>query len=252
MRRLHDYSARLQGRGEDVTGAGGHVLHPGQLQRDKREGLLARHCQYPSSRDLGVKVELFDFSSDDGRNLRISCSAAKHREIRIRLSRALNNVVNSELAGRNSRKREAKVLKLLETLRMFCDVLRDLRLAISSAVESRAASVNNLQMLANRGCGQMFLQLRDHMEPGEYRIYFDSKSSLPCSHCNGPNPPFTSAANNAYLLPLRCFRTDHFQHTSLRGDAVIAYVHTRSIFATTPVPRFSFNLLFLHSLALCS
>ena len=49
------------------------------------------------------------------------------REIRTRVSRALHNIVHHANPTDRQCKREAKVLKLLETLRLYADLLRDVR-----------------------------------------------------------------------------------------------------------------------------
>jgi hypothetical protein len=66
------------------------------------------------------------------------------REVRSRVSRALHNIVHAQHPpGDKQRKKEAKVLKLLETLRMYGDLLRDVR-----AVVDRDTS----EEMARHGC----------------------------------------------------------------------------------------------------
>ena len=51
------------------------------------------------------------------------------REIKLRISRALTNMVHTQPNDKHYKK-EGKVLKLLENLRMYADILRDVILAL--------------------------------------------------------------------------------------------------------------------------
>lgn len=57
------------------------------------------------------------------------------REIRRRAARALHNVVHANPADKRCR-REAKVLKLIETLRLYADLLRDVRDAAAAGAST--------------------------------------------------------------------------------------------------------------------
>ncbi|TRY69315.1 hypothetical protein TCAL_09734, partial [Tigriopus californicus] len=71
------------------------------------------------------------------------------REVRFRVAKALYNIVQAQTSHPNekqSRKKEAKILKLLENLRLYADFLRDL----AAAIESQ--QFPNCEELARRGC----------------------------------------------------------------------------------------------------
>lgn len=54
------------------------------------------------------------------------------RELRLRASQALHNVVHAHPDDKHSR-REARVLRLLEQIRDFCDYLRDIEACIAES-----------------------------------------------------------------------------------------------------------------------
>ncbi len=72
------------------------------------------------------------------------------REIRLRMSNALSNLVHAHPSDRQCR-REAKVLRLLETLRVYADLLRDIHRA--AMAESSSSSTNASE--AAEGCRRL-------------------------------------------------------------------------------------------------
>lgn len=98
------------------------------------------------------------------------------REIRQRVARALHNIVHAHPTDKQC-KREAKVLKLLETLRLYSDYLRDLKMsAITSAADADDAKEEQeeeddteeekkkKEVLKQHGCRPVCLQLSENME----------------------------------------------------------------------------------------
>ena len=73
------------------------------------------------------------------------------QKIRRRVGRALHNIVHAHPEQKQC-KREAKILRLLEVLRMYSDFLRDV-IQGSSHCEQAVA------MLSQRGCGQLRLNV---------------------------------------------------------------------------------------------
>ena len=78
------------------------------------------------------------------------------RQVRARAARALHNIVHAHPSDKHC-KREAKVLKLLEVLRQYCDFLRDV---LEASVGSSAAKA----VVRAAGCRRLSLQV---VEGGE-------------------------------------------------------------------------------------
>lgn len=103
---------------------------------------------------LRKKLRQFSTKLNQKNLFRSSSSEQKaSREVRMRASRALNNMVHAHPADKQC-KREAKVLKLLETLRLYTDLLRD----INSAINSGALKVTDSKLIRH-GCYPIGIQL---------------------------------------------------------------------------------------------
>ncbi len=76
---------------------------------------------------------------------------AQSRQIRARVGRALHNIVHAHPDNKQC-KREAKVLRLLEILRMYADFMRDLKSAEITGSEAA-------ERLRGRGCCDVRLQV---------------------------------------------------------------------------------------------
>ena len=82
-----------------------------------------------SSRIIPVLIQLLH---GEGSQLNESGLASRpSREVRLRVARALHNIVHAHPNDKQC-KREARVLRLLETLRLYSDFLRDFILASTS------------------------------------------------------------------------------------------------------------------------
>lgn len=81
--------------------------------------------------------------------------------LRQRASRTLHNIVHWK-----ANKRESRVLKILEILRMYADYLRDVRMFASVDESGR--------MLLERGCGEVCIRLRpSREETAAFTVRFD-------------------------------------------------------------------------------
>ena len=78
------------------------------------------------------------------------------RQVRARAARALYNIVHAHPSDKHC-KREAKVLKLLEVLRQYCDFLRDV-------LEASVGSSSGKSAVRMAGCRRMMIQV---VEGGE-------------------------------------------------------------------------------------
>ena len=99
------------------------------------------------------------------------------RQVRARAARALHNIVHAHPSDKHC-KREAKVLKLLEVLRQYCDFLRDvLEASVGSSAGKaavRAAGCRRLSLQVVEG-GEKYAE-QDLMVCGEYSPIFDVHS----------------------------------------------------------------------------
>lgn len=77
------------------------------------------------------------------------------RETRLRVSKTLHNIVHAHPRDKQC-KREAKSLKLLEILRMYTDLLRDLK---SAATITSSDQASDTHKLVNRGCGPLGVKI---------------------------------------------------------------------------------------------
>ena len=83
------------------------------------------------------------------------------REIRLRMSNALSNLVHAHPSDRQCR-REAKVLRLLETLRVYADLLRDIHraaMAESSSSTNASEAAEGCRRLLPHGCRPVTLRI---------------------------------------------------------------------------------------------
>ncbi len=78
------------------------------------------------------------------------------REIRLRVSNALHNMVHAHPMDKQ-RKREAKVLRLIESLRCYADLLRDVKEAVES--ETGGATRPDLAAVLCHGCRPISVKL---------------------------------------------------------------------------------------------
>ena len=96
------------------------------------------------------------------------------RQVRARAARALHNIVHAHPSDKHC-KREAKVLKLLEVLRQYCDFLRDvLEASVGSSAGKaavRAAGCRRLSLQVVEG-GEKYAE-QDLMVCGEWSRIFD-------------------------------------------------------------------------------
>ena len=93
------------------------------------------------------------------------------RQVRARAARALHNIVHAHPTDKHC-KREAKVLKLLEVLRQYCDFLRDV-------MEASLGSSAGKLAVKTAGCSRLSIQVveggekyaeQDLMVCGEYSV----------------------------------------------------------------------------------
>jgi len=76
------------------------------------------------------------------------------REVRLRLSRALTSMARAHPSDRRWKK-EAKVLHLLDTLRSYTDILRDIAAAAMAAEGGRA----DLRQVVAHGCNPIGIRV---------------------------------------------------------------------------------------------
>jgi adenomatosis polyposis coli protein len=74
---------------------------------------------YPNVRCIPLLVQLLHIDPQNPR------AARPARPVRARAARSLHNIVHAHPSDKHC-KREAKVLKLLEVVRQYCDLLRDI------------------------------------------------------------------------------------------------------------------------------